>query len=170
MSTAQKAVEPRSHPDPALDSRPVNGASHAPLSDGLNGGRDHLGRFTQGAPPGPGRTSRQVEQRFLELTYRHCTEADWAEIVQAMVKRAKKGDVRVVEWLSRHLLPPVRTQPGIELHGNTAQRIEQVIDALSGGMLGATEVLVLLKGLALDAQTDAMLYAVTGQVLPRVEP
>jgi hypothetical protein len=56
------------------------------------------------------------------------------------------------------------------LPGNTAERIQQLEQALAVGRIGAAEAIILHRVLKLDVRADSVMYAVTGQVVPRAEP
>lgn len=68
-------------------------------------GRDARGRFLKGqSPKSPGRPRRETEHAYLEATIMGCSLDDWAEIVKAAVRDAKKGDPTAREWLTKNIL------------------------------------------------------------------
>lgn len=67
-------------------------------------GRDTSGRFTDGNPGGPGRPRRATEHDYLAVLSEACSLADWREIVEKAVVRAKQGDAKACEWLASYLV------------------------------------------------------------------
>lgn len=68
-------------------------------------GRDNTGRFKKGNPGGPGRPSRMIETDYLASLSEQVPRDAWAAIVADAVSRAREGDAKAREWLSRYLLP-----------------------------------------------------------------
>ncbi len=66
--------------------------------------RDERGRFTRGNPGGPGRPRRQTESDYLRAVQEACSLEDFTAIAAQAVNRARQGDTRSREWLSRYLL------------------------------------------------------------------
>lgn len=70
--------------------------------------RDENGRFVPGNGGGPGRPTKQREERFLEITLESCTFADWKDIVKKAVSQAKRGDSTARKWLGDYLIGPAQ--------------------------------------------------------------
>ena len=70
-----------------------------PSPNGENGGRDASGRFTKGNPGGPGNPfARQVGQ--LRAAMLNAVDPkDVQEIIEAVVTKAKEGDLRAAKLL-----------------------------------------------------------------------
>jgi hypothetical protein len=66
--------------------------------------RDHRGRFAAGNQGGPGRPPRQTEHEYLRAVQDSCSLEDVRAITAEAVKRAKAGDARAREWISRYLV------------------------------------------------------------------
>jgi len=66
--------------------------------------RDGNGRFTRGNPGGPGRPPRTTEKEYMRALSAACSLQDWTEIARTAVEKAKAGDARAREWLSRFLV------------------------------------------------------------------
>ncbi len=94
------------------------------------------GRFLPGNPGGPGRPRRAVEREYLATLSDNVSLDDWAEIVQANVKRAKQGDPGARDWLASHLLGK---------------------EPLSLNQLAIREGLGVTPGIELDAELEAQL-------------
>lgn len=69
--------------------------------------RGARGRFVKGHCGGPGRPRRQTEVEYLTTMRETISLQDWAEMVRAMVARAKKGDVQAFQCLCKFNLPAV---------------------------------------------------------------
>ena len=67
--------------------------------------RDENGRFKKGNPGGPGRPARMIESDYLATLSEQVPSEAWATIVVDAVSRARNGDAKAREWLSRYLLP-----------------------------------------------------------------
>ena len=90
-----------------------------PTGNGDNGGRDEHGRFTTGNPGGPGNPHAQKVARLRSALLAAVTEDDIREVIEALVKKAKGGDIVAARILfDRVLGPPI------------AQDILQRLDAL----------------------------------------
>jgi hypothetical protein len=67
-------------------------------------GRNRNGTFAPGNPGGPGRPPRATEAQYLEALSEAVSLDDWHAIIRAAVARAKKGDFKAREWLTRLLV------------------------------------------------------------------
>ena len=66
--------------------------------------RDAMGRFAQGNPGGPGRPPRQTEVEYLRAIQGACSPDDLSQIAVEAVRRAREGDPRARDWISRYLV------------------------------------------------------------------
>jgi hypothetical protein len=67
--------------------------------------RDDKGRFTKGASGNPkGRSPREVEREYLDITIGAVTPDNWKKIVDRAVMEAELGDKDARKWLSEYLL------------------------------------------------------------------
>ncbi len=66
--------------------------------------RQGNGRFADGNPGGPGRPRRAVERQYLAALSDAISLEDWQEIVKATVTRAKEGDSKARDWLTRYVI------------------------------------------------------------------
>jgi hypothetical protein len=66
--------------------------------------RNRNGTFAVGNPGGPGRPPRATEQQYVEALSETVSLDDWRTIVRAAVDKAKKGDFKAREWLTRMLI------------------------------------------------------------------
>ena len=69
------------------------------------GTRDNNGRFKKGNPGGPGRPPRSTELDYLASLSEGVPKELWMEIIHEAVTRAKSGDAKARDWISRYLLP-----------------------------------------------------------------
>ena len=69
------------------------------------------GKFIKGNGGGPGRPTKEREERYHEIMLNTVTFKDWTEIVQKAAAQAKKGDAVARKWLSDYLVgPPIQKQ------------------------------------------------------------
>lgn len=68
--------------------------------------RNARGHFAPGNPGGPGRPPKavQIERRVLSIIAGALTDEDWANMSQAMAKKASEGNISAVSLLFRTLL------------------------------------------------------------------
>jgi len=67
--------------------------------------RDENGRFVKGQSGNPkGRSKKERETRFYEITLSSVSYDDWKEIVYKAVAQAKRGDPTARKWLSDYLI------------------------------------------------------------------
>jgi hypothetical protein len=66
--------------------------------------RDAGGRFAPGNPGGPGRPPRQTEVEYLRAIQGACSPDDLRQIAAEAVRRAREGDPRARDWISRYLV------------------------------------------------------------------
>jgi len=79
-----------------------------PSPNGANGERDGAGRFVAGNPGGPGNPYARRVARLRKVLLDAVTEDDVREVVGALVRQAKSGDVAAVrELLTRVVGKPV---------------------------------------------------------------
>ena len=77
-----------------------------PTANGANG-RDEGGRFAKGNPGGPGNPHAKRAQELRKAFYAAVSDEDLAEVVKALVREAKLGDVQAArEVLDRCLGKP----------------------------------------------------------------
>jgi hypothetical protein len=106
----------------------------SPSPNGDNGGRDEKGRFAKGNPGGPGNPHARQASRYRELFAATVTEDDFRAIVQALVTRAKEGDIIAArEVLNRIIGKPVDTRDESSKPNITSQ---QVMDDLHLALMG----------------------------------
>jgi hypothetical protein len=67
--------------------------------------RDNNGRFTKGNSGGQGRPPRSTELDYLASLSEGVPKQLWMEIIHEAVARAKSGDAKARDWISRYLLP-----------------------------------------------------------------
>jgi hypothetical protein len=67
-------------------------------------GRNRNGTFGPGNPGGPGRPPRATEAQYLEALSEAVSLDDWRAIIHTAVTKAKKGDFKAREWLTRLLV------------------------------------------------------------------
>lgn len=67
-------------------------------------GHDKKGRFAEGNPGGPGRPRRAVERDYLAALSENVSLEEWRDIVQAAVSKAKEGDCKARDWLTKYLI------------------------------------------------------------------
>ena len=71
--------------------------------------REENGQFAKGHPGGPGRPTKEREERFYEITLTAVTFDDWKAIVTKAKEQAKRGDAVARKWLADYLMgPPVQ--------------------------------------------------------------
>ncbi len=71
------------------------------LSEPTNNWRDSHGRFLPGNPDGPGRPPRAIERDYLSIAGNTITMEDWKALVEMTLDRAKAGDAKAREWITR---------------------------------------------------------------------
>ncbi len=80
--------------------------------------RDEKGHWLPGHKPSNkgrgGRPKRSVEEKYLKVLRAEIKVADWKEIIQRAVARAKAGDNVARQWLSDWLLGKPRQTVDIE--------------------------------------------------------
>jgi hypothetical protein len=105
-----------------------------PSPNGSNGERDEKGRFAKGNPGGPGNPHARQASRYRELFATTVTEDDFREIVQALVARAKEGDIVAArEVFNRIIGKPVDVREESSKPSITSQ---QVMDDLHFALMG----------------------------------
>jgi hypothetical protein len=85
---------------PRTPSSPTPGAKPRPAGDG----RDSHGRFAEGNGGGPGNPFARQVAGLRAALLAAVTEQDMAEVAQALVRRAKEGDVSAVKLLLSYTL------------------------------------------------------------------
>ena len=91
--------------------------------------RDANGRFAKGNQVakgnggGPGRPSKEREERFMEITLSAITFADWKKIVQVAAKQAKRGDNQARKFLADYLLGPPPQKHEVKSDGDVRIRV-----------------------------------------------
>lgn len=77
-----------------------------PTANGANG-RAGAGRFAKGNPGGPGNPHAKRAQEMRKAFYAAVSDEDLAEVVRALIREAKAGDVQAArEVLDRCLGKP----------------------------------------------------------------
>ena len=67
--------------------------------------RDSNGRFVKGHSGNPnGRSKKEVEQDYMDVTIKTVTTDDWEAIVIKAIAQAKKGDTAARKWLGDNLV------------------------------------------------------------------
>jgi hypothetical protein len=112
--------------DPARPTQTTQPAStHA---DTPPAGRNARGQFAPGNPGGPGRPPKiqYIEREILATMASALTAETWFEIAQAVIEKAKTGNMAAVQWLSRTFLTgkldaaaaaaEVRLPPHVEMY------------------------------------------------------
>jgi hypothetical protein len=104
-----------------------------PTPNGAIGGRDARGRFAKGNSGGPGNPHvRRVSELRAGLV-RAAKPRDLRDVVRALLKAAKTGDVQAArELLSRLLGPPVADDLAIRL-AELEKRVEEVAGGAQHG-------------------------------------
>ena len=84
-------------------------------------GRDARGRFIKGhkGHENAGRPPRPIEERCFEDFQRVVTSERWCKAVDALLKKAERGDIQAFKVLAGYAL------------GNPIQRIETTMDTTS---------------------------------------
>lgn len=80
--------------------------------------RDEKGRFLPGASGNPkGRSPKERELRYYEITMQACTYKEWKAIVKRAVQDALRGDASARRWLSEYLIgkPEENIEAGLEI-------------------------------------------------------
>jgi hypothetical protein len=97
--------------------------------------RQSDGRFAKGNPGGPGNPFARQVAKLRQVLLESVTEEDLREIVQAMVKKAKEGDmVAAREVLSRVIGKPAEAPDPDRLDVEKAKlKSENLVSALFGG-------------------------------------
>lgn len=69
--------------------------------------RDSKGRWIKGckSPNPKGRTPRQVEREYLDVTMDSVSTDEWRRVVRKALEDAMAGDAKARDWLSRWLMP-----------------------------------------------------------------
>ena len=85
--------------------------------------RNEKGQFVKGESGNPnGRSRKEREIRYYEITQSAVTYEDWREVVKKAVVQAKRGDSQARKFLADYLLGlPTQKQ---EISGNDGERIE----------------------------------------------
>ena len=100
--------------------------------------RGNNGRFKKGNPGGPGRPPRMVEMDYLSALSEQVPREEFAAIVRDAVARARNGDAKAREWLSRYLLPSEKGNHLLQLaareaiSGGVDDVIKEAINAVIG--------------------------------------
>ena len=82
--------------------------------------RDDKGRFTRGAPPGPGRPPRRDQREFLRRLLALCTDERIDAVLMRLIADAARGDAEARKLVLGYLLgkpsasAPTPTQLAIE--------------------------------------------------------
>lgn len=108
---------------------------------GETDGRDRFGRFTKGAPAGPGRSAGTVEHRAAVL--RACGPQQVEEIIGAMVERAREGDSTAARIVLERVLGRAPEQqsnlrlqlPDLDNAEQVAEGVRLVVRAVAAGEL-----------------------------------
>jgi len=85
--------------------------------------RNEKGQFIKGESGNPnGRSRKEREVKYYEITQAAVTYEDWREVVRKAVQLAKRGDYQSRKFLADYLLGlPTQKQ---EISGNDGERIE----------------------------------------------
>lgn len=78
--------------------------------------RDAKGRLLpgHGGLPGAGRPRRQTETEYLDRLRENVTLDDWDQIINAVKRKAKQGDVRAFEALCKWCMPKQAQETEVE--------------------------------------------------------
>ena len=95
-----------------------------PTRNGDNG-RDEHGRFTQGNPGGPGNPLAQRVGKLRTALLNAVTEDDMREIIEALVEKAKAGNIAAARVLFDRTL-------GKPLEPDIIARIEDLEERING--------------------------------------
>jgi hypothetical protein len=87
--------------------------------------RDEKGRFVKGNPGGPGRPTKEREQKYYEYAMNTVTFKEWQDIIKKAVTDAKRGDASARKWLSDYLAPQNQR---IEHTGADGEELKIVIE------------------------------------------
>jgi len=80
--------------------------------------RDDKGRFVKGETGNPkGRSPKEREERYYEITLSTVTFEDWQAIVKKAADQARKGDAVARKWLSDYLVGPVQQKVDVNTTG-----------------------------------------------------
>ena len=122
-------------------------------------GRDRFGRFTKGAPGGPGRPAGTGEHRAAVL--RACGPQQVEEIIAAMVERAREGDPTAARIVLDRVLGRAAEQqsdlrlqlPALDDAEQVAEGVRLVVRAVAAGQLPVADgrAVVDLLSAALEA-------------------
>jgi len=97
--------------------------SEPPKENGANG-RDEKGRFVEGNRGGPGNPNAIKVAKLREALLAAVTAKDLREVVKALVREAKKGDVAAARELFDRVLGKVTTS--VEVDGRIENLIQQI--------------------------------------------
>ena len=91
--------------------------------------RDENGRFVKGEyKGGPGRPSKEREERYLAIMLNTVTFADWQEIIKKATDQAKRGDSVARKWLSDYLIGPPQQKVDVTTAGEPISIVRIGVD------------------------------------------
>jgi len=94
--------------------------------------RDERGRFKPGGPGGPGRPKRATEQEYLDAFCDVVPLEAWRAMIDAQVKRARRGDLTSFTALANYLAPKT-DKKDIHLTGGLAiEGFEEMLKRVYG--------------------------------------
>ena len=101
--------------------------TESPSPNGTNG-RGEGGRFSKGNHGGPGNPYAQCVARLRRALFDSIRPDDLAEVVGALLKSAKEGDVAAAKELLQRLLGPPESVDLIERLDALEQKLEEVAE------------------------------------------
>jgi sugar/nucleoside kinase (ribokinase family) len=82
------------------------------LTPFADGGRDARGRFVKGCPGGPGNPHGGQVSRLRARLLSAVSEDDIAEVVTALLERAKSGDIAAARFVAEYTIGRSSAMPG----------------------------------------------------------
>lgn len=86
------------------------------------------GKFVKGHSGGPGRPPRETEQYFVDLFRTSVSDADFQEVVAALVKAAKRGNTMATKIILEYLMgtPKQKADIAADLHVSMVEIVKEV--------------------------------------------
>ena len=97
-----------------------------PSTNGENGERNANGRFAKGNSGGPGNPFAKRVARLRSALFKSVSPQDLREVVAALLKQAKAGDVASIKELLQRLLGPPEAIDLVERLDALEAKIEQM--------------------------------------------
>ncbi len=88
-------------------------------------------KISKGNKGGPGRPPRPVEEEYLRAISDAISPEDWRAATMALLEKAKAGDTKAFEVLSRYVAPP-ESRSRVTVSDERSERQDTLEDALRG--------------------------------------